>query len=65
MAVFGNQTKKPPNVIVFERESDIFRQEAFTQIHNASKLRTLAVLKTDIGTEKHYRTCITKQVQAI
>ena len=53
MTVFGNQTRKPPNKIIFERENDIFRQETFTQIHNVSKLRTLSVLKTDLGIEKY------------
>jgi len=53
MTVFTKQTKKQPNVIVFGRESDIFYQEAFTQIQNASKLGTFALLKTDIGIEKY------------
>ena len=53
MTVFTKQTKSPPNVIVFGRESDIFYQEAFTQIQNASKLGTFALLKTNIGIEKY------------
>ena len=64
MTVFINQANKPPNVLVFGRESDIFYQEAFTQIQNASKLGTLSLLKTDIGIE-NYLTAVPNTIERV
>ena len=54
MTIFYNKTKISPSHIVFSRERDIFHQEAFFQIQNqSSKLKTLALIKTDIGLEEY------------
>ena len=51
--IFTKKTKKCPNAIVFCRERDIFHQEAFSQIQNASKLQTFSLVKTNIGIENY------------
>ena len=51
--IFSNATKKSPNNIVFCREKDIFHQEAFRIQKEASKLKTMSLLKTDIGFEEY------------
>ena len=51
----SNETRrKPASKLFFDRASDIFHQEAFSEIHRGeSKLRTYAKLKTKIGLENY------------
>ena len=53
LSIFINKRKTAPNNIVFNREKDIFHQDAFSQTQQTSKLKAFTMVKTDIGIEEY------------
>ncbi len=56
MSIAHNGSKKNPENIIFQRNTDIFHQRAFAEISNEnSKLRTYGLIKSEIREEPYLR----------